>query len=172
MAFAFGPDRRLRSHAEFVRAQKLGRRVVTPHFTLLVATQRPADQGAGNGVSKSGAGARLPAEESRESPRRAGARSDDASARPPRLGLVVGRKVGNAVQRNRIKRVCRECFRLWPDLLPPGVDLVVIARPGAQELDLASVRSEWSDVQRHLRKRAMEALARREPTHHSPPRTP
>src|SRR5580692_3231874 len=134
MAFAFGPDRRLRSHAEFVRAQKLGRRVVAPHFTLLVAPQPE--------------GARL---------------------LPSRLGLVVGRKVGNAVQRNRIKRVCRECFRLWPDLLPPGVDLVVIARPGAYELDLAAVRSEWSDVQRHLRKRAMEALARREPTHHSPP---
>lgn len=143
MAFAFGPDRRLRSHAEFVRAQKLGRRVVTPHFTLLVATQ----------------------------PTRSTEPAEDAARMAPRIGLVVGRKVGNAVQRNRIKRVCRECFRLWPDLLPPGVDLVVIARAGAQELDLASVRGEWSDVQRHLRKRAMEALARREPTHHSPPRT-
>jgi ribonuclease P protein component len=163
MAFAFGPDRRLRSHAEFVRAQKLGRRVVTPHFTLLVATQPPG---------KSVGGARAPGEKSGESRQHAGERIRDGSPRPPRLGLVVGRKVGNAVQRNRIKRVCRECFRLWPDLLPPGVDLVVIARHGAHELDLASVRSEWSDVQRHLRKRAMEALARREPTHHSPPRTP
>ncbi len=145
MAFAFGPNRRLRSHAEFVRAQKLGRRVVTPHFTLLVATQPTA--------------------------MKVTSETSPGDARPARIGMVVGRKVGNAVQRNRIKRLCRECFRLWPDLLPPGVDLVVIARPGAQELDLASVRGEWGDVQRHLRKRAMEALARREPTHHSPPRT-
>jgi ribonuclease P protein component len=167
MAFAFGPDRRLRSHAEFVRAQKLGRRVVTPHFTLLVATQ-PAGKGDAGAVPTKGSAGPPQSANARGTEERG---ADTLGARPPRLGLVVGRKVGNAVQRNRIKRVCRECFRLWPDLLPSGVDLVVIARPGAHELDLASVRGEWSDVQRHLRKRAMEALARREPTHHSPPRT-
>jgi ribonuclease P protein component len=79
---------------------------------------------------------------------------------PSRLGFIVTRKVGNAVARNRIRRVCRECFRAWPGLLPEGVDLVVIARQGADELDLAATRAEWSRVSGLLRRRAEEALAR------------
>jgi ribonuclease P protein component len=76
-----------------------------------------------------------------------------------RLGIVTTRKIGNAVARNRIKRVCRECFRLWPDFLQNGVDLVVIARGGADALGLAEVRGEWSRAHRVLLKRAAEALA-------------
>ncbi len=45
-----------------------------------------------------------------------------------RLGLSVSRKVGNAVRRNRWKRVLREAFRLSRPQLPEGVDLVVIPR--------------------------------------------
>src|SRR3954470_5392600 len=43
----------------------------------------------------------------------------------PRLGLSVSRKVGNAVTRNRWKRLIREAFRLSRDELPKGLDLVV-----------------------------------------------
>lgn len=50
-----------------------------------------------------------------------------------RLGLSVGKRVGNAVERNRVKRVLREEFSHIADDLPPGVDFVVIARPGAFE---------------------------------------
>ena len=46
----------------------------------------------------------------------------------PRLGLSVSRKVGNAVCRNRWKRMLREAFRLARLRLPAGVDLVVIPR--------------------------------------------
>lgn len=45
-----------------------------------------------------------------------------------RLGLSVGRKHGNAVTRNRIKRLLREAFRLSRDLLPAGCDLVCVPR--------------------------------------------
>lgn len=46
-----------------------------------------------------------------------------------RLGLSISRKrVGNAVTRNRVKRLIREAFRLSKDDLPRGIDLVVVAR--------------------------------------------
>lgn len=76
-----------------------------------------------------------------------------------RLGIVVTRKIGNAVQRNRIKRVCRECFRMWPDLVPEGIDLVVIARGGASELGLQAVRGEWERARPTLLKRCTAVLA-------------
>ena len=86
------------------------------------------------------------------------AREPDAAA-CSRVGFVVTKKVGNAVQRNRIKRVCREAFRMWPDLVPDGIDLVVIARAGADELGLSAVRSEWERARPALLKRCAAVLA-------------
>ena len=78
---------------------------------------------------------------------------------PSRLGLVLTKKIGNAVARNRVKRLCRECFRRSPELLPSGVDLVVIARSGAPALTLGAVEAEWREAQALLWKRAKGALA-------------
>jgi ribonuclease P protein component len=57
-----------------------------------------------------------------------------------RLGLVVGKKVGGAVQRNRAKRLIREAVNIRT--LATGWDVVVIARPGLQSAKYRIVEQE------------------------------
>ncbi|MGE0434932.1 MAG: ribonuclease P protein component [Planctomycetota bacterium] len=48
-----------------------------------------------------------------------------------RIGLVVGKRIGNSPQRNRVKRLLREAFRQVRTQLPAGLDVVVLPRPDA-----------------------------------------
>jgi ribonuclease P protein component len=58
-----------------------------------------------------------------------------------RLGLVVSRKTGGAVERARWKRCLREAFRLAQCELPAGLDLVVLPRVGAKPTTAAAKAS-------------------------------
>jgi ribonuclease P protein component len=60
------------------------------------------------------------------------AREDESDAEP-RLGLAVGRQLGTAVERNRLKRRLRGAFDELHGRVPGGRDYVLIARPGLPE---------------------------------------
>jgi len=67
------------------------------------------------------------------------------------LGISVGRKVGNAVCRNRIKRWIREYFRIHRATIPVGTDISVIVKPGAAQLDHAAFDGQFEEALRRLR---------------------
>lgn len=93
---------RLTKRPEYLRVAAAGRKWVAPG---LILQARPRGGESGN--------------------------APDAESRiaPPRLGITVSRKVGNAVERNRAKRRLRAVAReVMPDEGQPGLDYVVIGR--------------------------------------------
>ena len=62
-----------------------------------------------------------------------------------RLGITVSKKTGNAVQRNRIKRLIREFFRLHRDQFPKGFDIVIAAKRHAISINYSDLTEELSE---------------------------
>jgi ribonuclease P protein component len=63
-----------------------------------------------------------------------------------RLGVTVRKNVGNAVKRNRTKRLIREIFRLNKSEFPQGYDIVTIAKKDVSYLDLWSIKEELGEI--------------------------
>ena len=85
-------------------------------------------------------------------------RASDAGRR--RLGITVTKKIGNAVARNRVKRVVREAFRLHRELFTPAVDIVFIAKRGAPKLGLVDVVEQLHKAQKSIARAGKQALKR------------
>jgi ribonuclease P protein component len=69
---------------------------------------------------------------------------------PARLGVAASRAVGDAVERNRCKRLLREMFRRHQHAIPPGRDLVVSARPAMRGVPLALLETRFLKLLRKL----------------------
>jgi ribonuclease P protein component len=70
---------------------------------------------------------------------------------PTRSGFVVGRRIGNAVARNRVKRRLREAVRARHPALVSGMDLVWIARPPLVAADFAAIGAAVEQLVRRAR---------------------
>jgi ribonuclease P protein component len=95
--------RRLRKTWEYQNVWKMGCKLHTPHFILLIMKN---------------------------------------SASQSRLGMTVSRKVGNAVERNRVKRLIREFFRLNYQHFSESVDFSVVAKKGVASLSSRQLFAE------------------------------
>jgi ribonuclease P protein component len=63
-----------------------------------------------------------------------------------RLGIIVGRRVGNAIARNHVKRAVREWFRRSRGRLEQPAELVVIARRGAAGLSVLEIGEALDEI--------------------------
>lgn len=67
-----------------------------------------------------------------------------------RIGITVSSKVGCAVQRNRVKRLLREIWRKNRQVLPRGLDLVLVAKRSAASSTVGDLTDQFHDLGRRL----------------------
>ena len=72
--------------------------------------------------------------------------------RPSRIGITIPKKTGNAVIRNRWKRLIREAYRMQQHALPTGYDFVVRPKKGAD--------TDWGKIQHSIPRLANKAVQR------------
>jgi ribonuclease P protein component len=102
---------RLTRSEDFKRVRRSGKSYAHPLVVLIVQTR---DQGSG-----------------------AMGAMDQSHAK---IGVAAGRTVGNAVHRNRAKRLLREAMRSLIPSIPSNLDLILIARPGLVTATLEETR--------------------------------
>ena len=62
----------------------------------------------------------------------------------PALGLIVSRKYGGAVERNRFKRQCREIFKTI--MIGRGAEIVLVVRAGKHNVSFSEIQTAFIDV--------------------------
>ncbi len=70
-----------------------------------------------------------------------------------RMGVGVGKRFGNAVKRNRAKRLCRELFRLNKYKIPKGIDLIFLPKKAILESSWQELNGRIEEAGRKIAKR-------------------
>lgn len=65
-----------------------------------------------------------------------------------RVGLITSRRVGGAVQRNRVRRRLREIVRTAIPRIAPGIWVTLVARQAAAAASLQTLSAEWQQLAR------------------------
>lgn len=63
-----------------------------------------------------------------------------------RMGITVSKKLGGAVQRNRVKRIIREAYRQMESGIAQGYDFVIVSRSRSVKAKMQDIRAELSRV--------------------------
>lgn len=130
-------ENRLRRRQDFATAVRRGRRAGRPLLVVHLSSGNPS---AGGASSKEAP----PVGDTRD-PHAAG-----GSSSPARAGFVVGKAVGNAVERNLVKRRLRHLVRERLLQLPPGSLIVVRALPGSSTASHAELARDLDAALRRL----------------------
>lgn len=134
----FGRERRVRSSRDFARVRRAGRSVSGARLTLAYVARAAAIE----------AGLEVNPETNPEAKPKAGHAQPTG---PARVGFIVGKRVGGAVVRNRVRRRLREIMRRKLRSIQPGWDLVIIARPPAAAAPSAELARELGALLRRAR---------------------
>ncbi|MBI5723676.1 MAG: ribonuclease P protein component [Planctomycetes bacterium] len=113
MRYNIGKKRRLRRQKDIARAFDSGLHASDRFITLRLA------------------GRDVEVQDGCQAGHAAGRQDGDSPAGESRMAVTVSVRYGNAVRRNRIKRLCREAFRLVRPELPAGIDYVIVPRRSA-----------------------------------------
>ena len=125
---------RLRKHADYQRVYKAGRKQFTKQMAFFFTLRNPE----------------------------AAERALDPSV--PRIGLTVGRVMGKAVDRNRIKRRMREAVRQSLPTLRLPVDLILHPRRSVMDLDFRTLTREVAQVFRQVQNQAQKQAEKQLPS--------
>jgi ribonuclease P protein component len=117
-------ESRLRKHADYQRVYRDGKRQSLPLMTYFFAVRKPQDAATGSSIAK---------------PTRT-----YAIEIPPgsRVGLTAGRVLGNAVDRNRIKRRMRQAIRQAQAEMTASVDVVLHPRRAVLEAEFSQIERD------------------------------
>ena len=64
----------------------------------------------------------------------------------PRLGIIATRRLGNAVTRNRVKRVVREVFRKNSDIMIPEAEIIILPRKKMRNLEFSQIEKKFKEL--------------------------
>lgn len=68
-----------------------------------------------------------------------------------RLGIVATTKIGNAVVRNRCKRLIREAFRRNKEKFPQGLDVVIICYKGMDQMSQSDIDQDMISAAKRIK---------------------